>query len=366
MNRHRRIALALAGVLAVMFTALASLWATGLLPGSSTGPGEQEAAAAAERFLDSYLDTDGRVVRRDQGGDTVSEGQAYAMLLAVATGDGDRFQTAWRWTRDNLLRDDGLLASRWADGAIVDGNDATDAELDAIRALLVAEDRFDRPDYRDDAERLAEAIERHLVVQAGPGALLLPGPWADDSTTDAIVLNPSYYAPRSFQHLDDLRPAGPWNSIHQASRSVVAQLTDAGQLPPDWVRLEEGRLRPVADPGIDGGEARYSYDAVRLPVRYAESCSAQDRELAAALWPLIEPLPAASVRGLDGRDVAGEQHPSALVGAAAAAAASGERERATHLLDEATALDDRRPSYYGSAWTALGRVLLDTDLLGAC
>ena len=42
---------------------------------------------ATERFLDAYVDPDGRVVRRDQGGDTVSEGQAYALLLATAVGD---------------------------------------------------------------------------------------------------------------------------------------------------------------------------------------------------------------------------------------------------------------------------------------
>lgn len=38
-------------------------------------PGRADAAAltAGREFLDSYVDPDGRVVRRDQGGDTVSE-----------------------------------------------------------------------------------------------------------------------------------------------------------------------------------------------------------------------------------------------------------------------------------------------------
>lgn len=46
----------------------------------------EQAVAASEAFLKRYVDPDGRVVRRDRGGDTVSEGQAYAMLVAVATG----------------------------------------------------------------------------------------------------------------------------------------------------------------------------------------------------------------------------------------------------------------------------------------
>ena len=88
-----------------------------------------------ERFLDRYVDDDGRVVRHDQGGDTVSEGQAYAMLLAVAADDRDRFAQVWDWTRAHLQRGDGLLAWRWAGGRVVDDEPATDADLDAARAL---------------------------------------------------------------------------------------------------------------------------------------------------------------------------------------------------------------------------------------
>lgn len=50
------------------------------------------------------VDPDGRVVRHDQGGDTVSEGQAYAMLVAVAVGDHDTFTRVWAWTQQHLRR----------------------------------------------------------------------------------------------------------------------------------------------------------------------------------------------------------------------------------------------------------------------
>ncbi len=49
------------------------------------------AAEAGRAFLTGYVRENGRVVRTDQGGDTVSEGQAYAMLVAVALGDADNF-----------------------------------------------------------------------------------------------------------------------------------------------------------------------------------------------------------------------------------------------------------------------------------
>src|SRR3712207_2526867 len=97
---------------------------------------------AAERFLDTYMKSDGRVERTDQGGDTVGEGQAYGMLLAAAIGDQRRFDLMWKWTKDNLVQPDGLIAFLWRDGEVVDPKPASDADVDAARALLVASCRF--------------------------------------------------------------------------------------------------------------------------------------------------------------------------------------------------------------------------------
>ncbi len=74
----------------------------------------------------------------DQGGDTVGEGQAYGMLLAAAIGDAQRFDTIWGWTKDNLRRPDGLISFLWRNGHVLDPQAASDADLDATRALLVA------------------------------------------------------------------------------------------------------------------------------------------------------------------------------------------------------------------------------------
>jgi len=60
------------------------------------------AVQVGRAFLDRYEDPDGRVVRRDQGGDTVSEGQAYGMLIAVGVRDQVRFDRAWTWSRRHL------------------------------------------------------------------------------------------------------------------------------------------------------------------------------------------------------------------------------------------------------------------------
>lgn len=93
-------------------------------PPVPTAPGpakaDRLAVDAATSFLDGYLDPDGCVVRRDQGADTVGEGQAYAMLAAAAIGDQPRFNQVWGWTQANLERPDGLLAFHWAGAAVTD------------------------------------------------------------------------------------------------------------------------------------------------------------------------------------------------------------------------------------------------------
>ena len=58
--------------------------------------------------------------------------------------------------------------------------------------------------------------------------------------------------------------------------------------------------------------------------------------------------------------------PVGLVAAAASGWAAGRRAEALALLSRAEALDHAHPTYYSSAWVALGRVFLETGRLGTC
>jgi hypothetical protein len=178
--------------------------------------------AEAKTFFDRYVTKGGRVVRTDQGGDTVSEGQAYALLLAVATADRERFTTVWRWTKGNLQRPDGLLGWHWADGRLVDDEPATDADLDTVRALLVAADRFDRPGYRDEARRIARSILAKETATFGERRLVLPGPWGHDRR----MFNPSYVSPHTFAML-----GRGWDAVADANVAALGDLMTDGALP---------------------------------------------------------------------------------------------------------------------------------------
>jgi endoglucanase len=311
-----------------------------------------QAVAATDEFFDRFVTADGRTVRTDQGGDTVSEGQAYALLLAVADRDRGRFGRVWRWTADHLQRPDALLAWHWADGQVVDPMPATDADLDTARALALAASVFDEPAWRDEATRLAGAVLAQETVASAYGPLLVAGPWArrDPGAAVAAVVNPSYFSPRTADLLAATTGDARWYDVHAASDAALDALSGSA-LPPDWATMDSaGAVQASSSPG--GDRAGYGQDAARLPVRYAESCAADDRARAAAWWPRLEHA----------------RHRSTLghLAAAAAAGAAGERRARDALLRRAEAAEADSPTYYGTAWLALARVMLTTDRLGAC
>ena len=360
-----RAVVAIAAVLAAALGAVVFASTRGDGPGGEP-PQADTAHGAAERFLDAYVDEDGRVVRHDQGGSTVSEGQAYAMLLSAAIGDRARFDAAWGWARDNLRRSDGLLSSLWEDGRIADPQPAADADLDAARALLVAADRFGEPAYERDGLALGDAILRHETAVSEGRPLLLPGPWA---AGDEPWWNPSYFDPRAVDALTRAGGDARWPALAEGSRDLLAELTQQPpSLPPDWARIASGTAVASPPPADPAAPPVYGYDAVRVPVRLAASCSPGDRALAAGSWPLLSGTgeePPAQL-SLDGAPASDTRHAAGLVGAAAAAGAAGDVARQADLLGRASALAESSPTYYGDAWVALGRVMLTTDWLGSC
>src|SRR5476649_908231 len=95
-----------------------------------------------QAYKSRFVTPAGRVVDTANKNISHSEGQGYAMLLAVAAGDRATFNLVWDWTRANLMvRDDSLLAWRWQPDerpAVADINNATDGDLLVAWALTEA------------------------------------------------------------------------------------------------------------------------------------------------------------------------------------------------------------------------------------
>lgn len=319
---------------------------------------------AAGLFLDEYVDPDGRVVRRDQDDDTVSEGQAYGMLVAAGAGEEEIFASIWAWTQENLQRSDGLLAWRWADGEVADPEPASDADLDAARALILAAERFDEPAYSAAAVELGQAVLDLETAETDLGLVLVAGPWAQQ---DPYQINPSYPTPVATRLLAELDDDPRWAELDAGNRAVITEISGDGMLPPDWAQIhaEDGRVEAM--PAPNGNDVMFGYDAARTLVRFVESCEIEDREAVAATVDTLnrsDDLPAQL--DLGGTSVTDDEHPLTYVARAAVRAHAGDRVGAESDLAAADAVQQRSPTYFGAAWVALGRLALQTEELGGC
>ncbi|MEM7793599.1 MAG: glycosyl hydrolase family 8 [Cyanobacteria bacterium P01_C01_bin.118] len=280
-----------------------------------------------ENYRDRFIQADGRVIDWENDDQrTTSEGQAYAMLRAVIIDDPGTFDQVLNWGEDNLARrEDGVLldhlwAWKWGPDAspgdaktwgILDQNFATDADIDAATALIMAARRWQKPAYLRLAKiKLADIWEFSTADIALKddlsGRYLLPGPLdAFHPSSDTWYLNPSYIAPYGFRLFAQVDRRHDWLELVNTGYRMLeasAQLSDLG-LPSDWVSLHSSipHYRPLPDnlpiKSVYGFDAYRVWWRVALDLIWFEAAPAGhylNDHLAALLdlWEVAEQLPA--------------------------------------------------------------------------
>ena len=323
-----------------------------------------ESTSAALRFLTRYVASDGRVIRRDQGGDTVSEGQAYGLLIAEVARKPGLVRAIWSWTVAHLLRPDGLFAWHASpSGKVEDSQSATDADI-LIAYALLRYSGTDQAALHRAGRRVAGAVlsNESVVLPAGP-PVPVAGPWG--RSTSPPTVNPSYLMPGVLDALARFTGDRRWQAAAGAAVSLVRGLTaDGSRLPPDWSALSGGRLVAIAQPGGPGG-VRYGLDAARVPVWFATACDPVARSLAASWWRNVlhaDDRSASLALKLNGATINAASSPLTLISGAAAATAAGDVSAARGLRTRAVELALHKPTYYGDAWVVLGEALLDGSI----
>jgi endoglucanase len=360
--RRRLLVPRLTVTVLLVLSVVMAIWAFTGPAASPAGTVPLTPDAAVHSFLASYVAPDGRVIRKDQGSDTVSEGQAYAMLMAAAVGDRNHFMTVWDWTESHLLEPNGLLAWHWAGGRVVDAQPAADADVGTAAALVMASRRFGDPDLLAAGQNLAAAVVSHETAPSAYGRTLLAGPWA---VTPTKYVDPSYLAPAE---LDELAAAfgAPWPALATSARSELLTLTSNGDLPPDWAVIASDQVvHPAAAPGSPGQPAVFGFDAVRAPIWMGTSCSASLRQAAAGLLPAFGRGAGKVELNLGGHPAPGVSSPLGLLGRAGAEWGAGRTNAAWSDLRRAARADQQHPTYYASAWVVI-TVLSFDHVLGPC
>jgi endoglucanase len=243
--------------------------------------------ASWRAYADRFIQTDGRVIDWESDQRTTSEGQAYALLRAVLVDDSERFSRTLKWSEANLARQrpgsdkqliDHLWIWKWGrqtDGrskgqwGAIDANFASDADIDASYALLLAAKRWNRPEYRELARKKLQDLWQFSTLDIQGTRYLLPGPAIAFQRDDVVTFNPSYLAPYAFRLFAQVDPSHPWLDLVDSSYQLLERsvgLSDVG-LPSDWVGLEikTGRYVPLVAPVF----TQYGFDASRVWWRVA-------------------------------------------------------------------------------------------------
>jgi endoglucanase len=214
------------------------------------------------QYATSFMDGQIRVIDRDSGDRTTSEGQAYAMFFTLVANDRPRFDKLLRWTELNLAagslteRLPAWLWGRSGDGEwrVLDDNSASDADVWVAYLLFEAGAAWDEPRYTHIAERLAARIADEEVADVpGIGRMLLPAPRGFHGN-GKYRLNVSYVPLQLFLGLGARHRDGPWTQIAEQIPALVRASSPHG-VATDWI--------DVTDAGDITPSSHGSYDAIR-------------------------------------------------------------------------------------------------------
>ncbi len=201
-----------------------------------------------------------KIIRPENGNDTVSEGIAYGMLIGVFMDDQPLFDALWTYAKAHPSpKNDGLMTFCIPAGASsCSGNgSATDADEDMAYALLMASKQWTSGTYGSDAITMIGNIYTHEVS----GNVLLAGDSFGSAGTSQ--LDPSYFAPSYYRVFATVDSGHNWMGVVDESYTILAAASGGDGLVPNWVN-QSGTAITLSNSAVD---PYFGYDACRIPFR---------------------------------------------------------------------------------------------------
>ncbi len=223
-------------------------------------------AGAWESYKSRFVMPDGRVVDTGNGNVSHTEGQGFAMLMAVSLNDRQTFDKLWQWTNTTLKnKDNGLFYWRYnpvAPDPVADKNDATDGDLMIAWALLKAQKQWRDNSYGTASDDITRALIKHTVITYAGYQVMLPGA-RGFNLNSRVNLNPSYFIFPAWQAFADHSHLVVWRDLLRDGKKLIGKMGwGNANLPTDWVALSaDGKMKPAQE-----WPPRTSFDAVRIPL----------------------------------------------------------------------------------------------------
>ena len=226
-----------------------------------------------QAFKNQFISGDGRVIDWQNNHMSHSEGQGYALLIALEMNDRKTFDLVLTWSNQNLGHDI-LRAWSWGHNGdvwnILDHNNATDGDIYHAWALMRAGEKWNNPEYTKAGTAIMNAIRDELIDK---NDFLLPGRFGFQHP-HGTRLNLSYYvfpALRYFAAHDQANVADKahqkiWKELyHKGLNLYFKSLENPAKLPPDWLTVNQsGKLMQQ-----QGSDAVFGFDAICIPVHLA-------------------------------------------------------------------------------------------------
>jgi endo-1,4-beta-D-glucanase Y len=238
---------------------------------SAVGTCTKPTGASGKFLVDAYvrwkntfvMSNPTRVVRPENGNDTVSEGIGYGMLLAVYTGDKTLFDGLYAYWTSHSAGGNASTLMTWcipAGGGScpATGGSATDADEDVAWALIQAGKQWGGT-YAASALAMIKQIFS-ADIDGGTGI-----PKGGSNYSSPNPTNPSYFAPAYYRVFATLDSGDNWTNVVAASYTALNSIanTFGGGLVPAWC---SGNCAQIAsNGGVD--DTRYQYDSHRVPWR---------------------------------------------------------------------------------------------------
>lgn len=219
-----------------------------------------------QRYKQSFISPEGRVIDTGNHQISHSEGQGYGMLLALGMGDRTVFESIWNWTRANLQREDGLFGWQWNPNTsphVQDWNNATDGDLLIAWSLMRAGQYWNKSEWTQEGKRIALRIRETLVRPSALGPLILPAQQGFEQD-GYVQVNPSYWVYPAFKTLKEIDPDPVWLELIDSGLRLI-EMTRYGpySTPPDWIRVyADGHLGLPSAPT----HRRFGFQAIRIPL----------------------------------------------------------------------------------------------------
>jgi endoglucanase len=201
-----------------------------------------------------------KIVRPENGNDTVSEGIGYGMLIGVFMNDQPMFDALWTYAKSKF---NGNHLMAWCQGTGQSGScgtsstSATDGDEDMAYALLMASKQWSGGSYASDATALIGNIFAHEVN----GTTLVAG---DSFGSNGLnELDPSYFAPSYYRAFASVDSGHNWMGVLNQCYTILAAASGSYGLVPNWVTSAG-----VGTGAVDSAKGIYfGYDACRTPFR---------------------------------------------------------------------------------------------------